>query len=249
MPARKDEARRAKRGSQLQTQIYVNRRRGELDKAVLGALPDLAEQAVELRWVSPLEADGFREYQDTAFLRAVGLEELATELTRFWPTGGPVWDGLAIAELASGETGVVLAEAKSYPEEMYSGGSAAGRTGSERGLANRQQILDAIAATQRWIEADAIDPGRWIGPLDETRPSSSLYQTANRLAHLYWLREVVDRPAWLVHVLFVNDPTNRPTSREDWEHALRWADARLGLHEASPYAGHAFLSGREASEL
>jgi hypothetical protein len=47
--SREGRGRQRERGSPLQIQIYVTRRRHELDKAVLIALPDLEESAVALR--------------------------------------------------------------------------------------------------------------------------------------------------------------------------------------------------------
>ena len=60
--------------------------------------------------------------------------------------------------------------------------------------------------------------------LDETKASLKLkpdvdltkgfYQSANRLAHLYLLRELNDVSAYLVFVYFVNDHTHIPTTRD-----------------------------------
>ena len=93
-----DDASRAYAGSQLQLQIYVNRRSEELSQKVIQGLPDLASLHPRLHWVSPLEKDRFAEYQDTAFLKACGLKHLSAELKAFWPPGGPVWDALASIE-------------------------------------------------------------------------------------------------------------------------------------------------------
>ena len=57
-------------GSQLQIQIYVNRRTDELSQNILDALPSIASLNPELRWVSPLESKKLVEYQDRAFLKA-----------------------------------------------------------------------------------------------------------------------------------------------------------------------------------
>jgi hypothetical protein len=57
---------------------------------------------------------------------------------------------------------------------------------------------------------DAAAPAGKAGP-------SSVYQSANRYAHLYWLRERIKVEAWLVHVLIVDDETFRTTTRADWE--------------------------------
>lgn len=120
MAGRVDRFGRAEKGSQLQTQIYVNRRQEDLDKACLKALPSLATRRPRIRWASPLERDSFREYYDKSFLRAAGRGELTDLLKRFWPANGPHWDAFAIVETVEGSTGVLLAEGKNYPGEMRS---------------------------------------------------------------------------------------------------------------------------------
>ena len=37
-----------------------------------------------------------------------------------------------------------------------------------------------------------------------------LYQFPNRLAHLYFFREIVKVPAWLVNVCYLDDPKHQP---------------------------------------
>jgi hypothetical protein len=127
---------------------------------------------------------------------------------------------------------VLLAEGKSYPDELFGGGCQATEPA-------RSQISAAIARTQRWLGIDE-DPERWMG---------RLYQTANRLAHLCWLREVVGARAWLVHLLFVGD-SHGPTTREQWVAALETANAELGLTGiAVPHVGHVLLDARDRTEL
>ncbi len=239
MPANKGEGGRAEKGSQLQMQLYINEHQEELTRGVLDALPSLAEQRQSIDWVSPCASDSYREYQDARFLEAVGLADLTSSLKEFWPAGGPVWDGLAKVTTKDGRAGVLLAEGKSYPQELYGGGSTAGKSGSERGVANLARIEEALDVTAKW--AGASSSGWTI--------KSQLYQTANRLAHLYWLRTVTKTPAWLVHVLFVDDPTldePRRTSRTAWDEAMREADRELGLGAPVPHAGHVCLKGRVA---
>lgn len=226
MMARVDEQGAAFAGSQLQTQLWVNRRPQELSDTVRERFPELKD--AELKWVSPLEDDKYREYQDSDFLERVGLGRHADELTAFWPPRGPVWDALAVID---GGGGVILAEGKSYPGEIHGSGAQAG----ERSL---QKIEAALARTQKWLGLDP-EPSRWTG---------RLYQTANRLAHLYWLNEVVNTRAWLVHLLFVNDPRT-PTSRQEWAEALKQADRELGLRGPAPRAGHVFLEAGNRAEL
>jgi hypothetical protein len=176
--------------------IYVNRRRAELARAILMGLPSLAADSPALHWVSPLECSRFREYRDGDFLRTVGLGRLEPGLRAFWPTGGACWDALAVVDRARGKPGVLLVEAKSYPAEMRGGGTKATPTPRER-------IVVALAKTQAWLGL----------PKDREQWTGELYQSANRLAHLYFLRrERVD--AWLVNLYIVDDPRSRTTKRE-----------------------------------
>lgn len=219
----------AARGSQLQVQLYVNREPAKLSAAVVGELPELDGR--ELCWVAPLEQAGFAEPCDRAFLKTIGCEHLATALTSFWPVRGPVWDALAVTR----DGAVVLIEAKSHPAEIYGGGTKAGPV-------SRKQIRKALAETQRWLGIHE-EPERWMDPLRPAeRGHSSVYQSANRYAHLYWLRQHRIE-AWLVHLLFVDDPFGQ-TSREAWELALPKVDEDLNLRGVLvPNATHVFLPG------
>ena len=126
---RVDELGRAYAGSQLQIQIYVNRRREELNNAIRNAIIQLKNY--DLEWASPLEGDAFKEYRDGAFLTKVRLEHFESSLADFWPKNGPVWDALAIATPAdpSGHPAVILVEGKSYPDEMRTTWDACERSG------------------------------------------------------------------------------------------------------------------------
>ena len=230
---RVDEFGRAYAGSQLQIQIYVNRRLEELSLGVLRELPSLASLKVRLAWVSPLEAKKFAEYQDRAFLAAVGLEHLARSLSNFWPPGGPVWDALAAVEIpgAAESNGVVLVEAKSYPREICGSGCGA-----------KLQSL-------KLIEAALSQTKRWLGVAEDVDWTGRLYQSANRLAHLCFFREIVGVPAWLVNIYFLRDP-RRPTRIEEWEEALPQVKEKLGLTGVDiPDTASLFLKARDRREL
>jgi hypothetical protein len=222
--SRVDEHGRAFKGSQRQVQSWVNDAPPELNEAILAELPTLAALAPEITWKSPLEEQEYQEYSDAAFLEQIGLEGLAPQLAEFWPAGGPVWDGLAVYLTPSGEGGVILVEGKSYPGELYSAGCQAGQSGSDASRQSRVKIAAALRRTQTWLEMDEMPD--WMG---------QLYQSANRLAHVYWIRTVAGRDAWLVHLLFENDP-HHETTRERWEQELGTIDAQLGL--AAPLAWH-----------
>lgn len=220
-------------GSQLQTQLYVNKRTAHLDVAIRGAFADLADATFD--WRSPLAGDHYAEYWDAAFLKLLELDEHVDALARFWPKrGGPHWDALALVTLpGEPNPGVLLVEGKSYPDEMLKG-SSAGATDP----ASMATIEKALAWTQGRLGIP-LDIAAWTGPL---------YQNANRLAHVYWLRSrgVL---AWLVHLLFTDDP-HGPTSAAQWDNALKKADTELRLTGVPvDAAGHVLLPAGTRDEL
>jgi hypothetical protein len=230
---RVDENGAAYAGSQLQTQLYVNKRSTQLDAAIRAAFADLADASFQ--WRSPLADDHYAEYWDAAFLKRLQLDNYVDALARFWPArGGPHWDALALVTLPDDSTaGVVLAEGKSYPNEMLQG-SVAGATDPT----SKCTIESALAWTQG-ILGIPLDTDAWTG---------TLYQNANRLAHVYWLRSRGIR-AWLVHLLFTEDP-HSPTSSAEWEDALKQADSALGLAGVTvDAAAHVFLPTGTRDEL
>ena len=77
----------------------------------------------------------------------------------------------------------------------------------------------------------------------------TLYQYANRLAHLYLLRELNRVPAHLLFVYFVgDDDVNGPETVPEWEAALSLAKRVLGLperHRLSDYVSDVFFNVRD----
>ena len=233
MSARTDDRGAAYAGSQLQTQLYVNKRTEQLDETIRVALPELGDASFD--WRSPLADDHYAEYWDAAFLRKLGLDDHVEALAAFWPgRGGPHWDALAVVSRpASTAPGVLLAEGKSYPDEMLKG-TGLGATDP----ASVRMIETALGWTQGLLGLP-LDLRAWRGPL---------YQNANRLAHASWLRSR-GVEAWVVHLLFTDDP-HGPTSKSEWEQALSQADAALGLAGTPvPVSGHVFLPAGSRAEL
>lgn len=227
---RTDEFGRAFAGSQLQIQIAVARRPAELSRLTARAIGLPATSS--LVWTSPLEERCFAEYRDGAFLHAVGLEHLAASLHDFWPRPGPSWDGLARIKTDGAANGVVLVEAKSYPKEME------GR-GCQAKPASLKQIRHALEDTKRWFGVP--ESADWLG---------SLYQFANRLAHVYFLRELNGIPAWLANLCIIDDPTWKATSRDAWTAHMPTMRERLGFGDRRiPWVRDVFLPGRSRSEL
>ena len=180
-----------------------------------------------------MENDRFVEYQDNAFLKACSFKHLSDELKAFWPRRGPVWDALASIEFEKDKNnkGIFLVEAKSYPGEIYGSGCKASPK-------SRKKIEAALNKTKRWCGVSTdID---WTG---------SLYQSANRIAHLYFFREIAGVPAWLANINFLNDP-HSPTDHEEWQKQLKKVKTELGISGSDiSYMANIFLEARDRSEL
>lgn len=199
---------RARAGSQLQTQLFVNRFQDEFNRAILDQLPDLAATAPTIQWISPLSSEGYGEYRDREFLGKVGLESLVPDLLQFWPARGPRWDALAVLRFEGEKPGVLLVEAKAHTAEILGSGCGAG--GDRRALIQRR--LNEFAARLGMARL----PDSWL---------EAYYQAANRIAHLMFLRDCgVD--AWLANVYFVDD-WHRPTAETEWLDAIRAGKAAM----------------------
>jgi hypothetical protein len=222
-PCRSEEPRK---GSRLQLCSYVNEHRNSLNRTVLSRLQEEGGRYSSLNWVSPIKADHFTEYRDGDFLGRINLSHLERSLRKFWPANGPCWDGLAVAQSANapGKNGIILVEAKSHRLEVCGAGCGAdGRS--------KEMIEGALDSTKKWLGVSSRVP--W---------SSQLYQYANRLAHLYFFREIVKPSveAWLVNVYFTSDPY-RPTSEEQWADFLPEVKTALGLPASARYVLDVFL--------
>ena len=214
-----------------------NERPDELSQAILDQLPArVREWRAKIRWVSPLARDAYREYRDADFLRAVGLGDYVKELAEFWPNMGPSWDALGTISDSFGRMkrpGVILVEAKSHIPEIYGSGCQANPQSLVR-------IQAAIDHTRAWCDVSTGE--NWLGPL---------YQSANRIAHLYWLYERIRTPVWLVNLYFTGDPIG-PASRPEWEREIAMVKAQLGLERPIPNLIEVYLPAlgdREAPDV
>lgn len=180
--------------------------------ALVQEITDLPDDP-HIDWVSPLARDNYAEYRDDQFLNALQLRHLVPQLVgNFWPRGGPCWDALAIVRSSTDPThhGILLVEAKSHLEEVYG-------TGCQAGPHSLPRILQALSQTA--TAANTLATPAW---------TARLYQTANRLAHLHFFREMARLPAWLVDISFINDPY-KPTTRAQWEAFLPSVWKELGI--------------------
>lgn len=95
---------------------------------------------------------------------------------------------------------------------------------------SRQKIQAAVDATKDWL---GVSPDvNWMG---------RLYQSANRYAILYFLREIAGIQAYLVNVYFIGDPRT-PTTQVDWSAAIGCVNGELGLVRNTPYSAAVFLT-------
>jgi hypothetical protein len=188
--------------------------------------PDvLAHPAIgQVAWASPLRDDAFAEYRDASFLKRLGLDHIAEELSAFWPRRGPQWDALGVAG-----TQIILVEAKARLPEFASPPSQA----------SEKSLLMIQAAFARVKQDLGVAP-----TFDWTQ---DYYQYANRIAHLWWLR-AHGIEAHLLFVDFINDADmGGPSDRHAWETAYAVANTRLGLptlHALSPYMHHVYPDTR-----
>jgi hypothetical protein len=96
-------------------------------------------------------------------------------------------------------------------------------------------IKKSLAAAKRWCGAR--EDADWTGPL---------YQSANRLAHLYFIRERLKRSAWLINLYFTGDPY-RPTNQDEWHRKLQIVKNTLGLTTEVPGVIDLFLPALSAN--
>ena len=149
--------------------------------------------------------------QVAQFLERLGVSLDSRPLKDFWPSKGPQWDGLARTSCGR----LLLLEAKANIPELDSTPTGATRDSLEK-------IEKALAETRKFLKVKS-----------ETDWSQCFYQYANRLAHLYLLKELNRLDAFLIFVYFVGDwtrlPDEDPVSRGAWEGAVSLATKHLGI--------------------
>lgn len=190
------------KGSQYQLQRLVNERADELTESILSASHSLLMFSEKLEWVSPLAQQKYKEYQDDfleLLLEGAELEMARRKLRQFWPSRGPVWDGIGIVHGANSKRGLVLLEAKAHVGETKSALRA-------KSLDSREKITSRIVEVKaEFGSSSAVEV--W---------TNRYYQMANRLCFLYFLNEQLGIPTWLVLCNFVNAESHKPTSLKGW---------------------------------
>jgi len=211
------------KGSLKWIQLLVNDHPAKLDAAISKKL-QLSNPNIQ--WLSPLKSDQYAEYRDGSFLDILGLGEFKDKLREFWPRNGPQWDALG---RCSEEGPYFLVEAKANIPEIMSNLGAK----SEHSIA---LIRKSLAETRKYLRCK--DSQLW---------ENGFYQYVNRLAHLYFLRNIGKVDAYLIFVYFLNDPTHIPTSRQQWTGALELQKRLLGLknHRLRRYVTEIFIDVKE----
>ena len=84
---------------------------------------------------------------------------------------------------------------------------------------SRNKIFKSLAMTAEYIGA-AYNPVLW---------TDEMYQTANRLAHLYFLNKELGVKARLIYLIFLNDNTvaSRGETKEKWQTAIEVAERHI----------------------
>jgi len=213
------------RRSQRWMQFFVNQRPSFLNNAIRQAA-GIAPQ-IDIHWRSPLADDEFAEYFDQAFLGRLGITPGKISLRQFWPSGGPHWDGLALTSNAE----VILVEAKANITEFATDARGAESPTSihhiKKSLSEVQHFMD--------IAGNRCRPELWF---------NAFYQYANRLAHLYFLRELNGIPTHMVFLDIVNDPDSGNDAVKtyyEWKSLVRLAESCLGITPGKPLMKHVHL--------
>lgn len=208
----------AQRGSQKWLQILVNRRPELLERLIHERL---GSQHDRIQWVSPVEKDDYAEYRDRSFIERLDVKLEKVSLESYWPLGGPRWDALGRTE----DSEVFLVEAKSHIEELIS-------TLRARDDSSKNKIRGSLDKIRGFMN------GR-----NDVDWASGFYQYANRLAHLYLLRELNGLRAYLVFIYFTNDPDMGRHSEAEWKGAIRLVKSYLGIdrHRLERYVADIFV--------
>lgn len=213
----------ATKGSQKLFQYVVNEKPDVFRRALTAA--EFAPTFTDIAWHSPLKSQRFAEYSDEDFLHLIRCDSLENALARFWPKRGPVWDGLATTDLND----VLLVEAKAHIGELYSPPSSAG----EKSLELIKKSLESVKVG--------------LGVQPEHNWTEHFYQYTNRLAHLYFLRVLHRKNAYLVFVYFLNDKeVNGPATPAEWKATLHLMNLLLGTsrNKLSRYIVDVFVDAK-----
>lgn len=196
-------------GSQKDLQILANQHQDILNHE----LSKILNKTIKLEWLSPLKDDDYAEYVDQNFINRLDINSrIIKPLNDFWPNGGANWDGLA----KDNET-IFLIEAKAHISEQMI--ESTGATSIE----SINLIKKSLEETKAFLDVKS----------DVSWCKENYYQYANRIAHLYYLREINKIDAHLLFIYFLNDKTvtGKSETKEDWKQAINDVYKKLELEK------------------
>lgn len=211
-------------GSLKDIQILVNEKTDLIDSMLRIKFPDMANDSII--WKSPLKSDNYAEYLDDDFIEKIGLDKKEIKLHDFWPKGGPHWDALATTTSDK----IILVEAKANIPEVVTSKSDAGEI-------SKKLIIKSLEETKSYL-----------GIKNDIDWSGKFYQYTNRLAHLYFLRVICKKPAYLINIYFLNDKSvNGPETEREWRAALQVMYSYFGIsrHKLNKYMTNIFIDVNE----
>jgi hypothetical protein len=159
-----------------------------------------------IEWLSPILKDDHAEYYDKGFLKILNIDnnKLEPPLHDFWPKSGPRWDGLGKTNCNK----YFLIEAKAHIEEA----------------------VDYCTGATSKVSIDLIETSinRAKDFYSENKKvywQKPFYQYANRIAHLYYLKELNNLNVFLIFIYFCDAPdVVKPTNEEEWKGHIRTID-------------------------
>ncbi|MDB4873817.1 MAG: hypothetical protein JWM41_263 [Gemmatimonadetes bacterium] len=220
----------ASKGSQRWLQVAVDRAPELLDTPIKSALKLSASTQIE--WLSPLRTERFVEYRDSATFTRFNVALPKRSLPDFWPSGGPMWDGLAKTSTSD----YLLVEAKAHIPEIVSPRTRASEPAKGR-------ILKSIREVQQDLAPKSVGSVDW---------TNTFYQYTNRIAHLHFLRQQNGIRAHLVNVYFTNaTDVGGPTEQKEWEAAIKVVECYLGLgrHKLGKFSHKIFVDAAPLAAL
>jgi hypothetical protein len=179
---------RGQKGSKFWIQTLVNLDNGA---ALTKAIKRECHEIDDIKWLSPLHEHDYQE------LKTHQIERIKPEHLKFWPDGGPWWDGVGIDQHGC----VILVEAKGHPRETITSCKADNPV-------SRELIINSMRSAHQTLAPECeYQDDIWF---------KKYYQLGNRLTFLVMLKDMgIDIRLVLLNI--VDDPTHIKTTEEQWQ--------------------------------
>lgn len=195
---------KAEKGSKYWIQLIVNtpEMQKQLNRAICGS--------ENLRWISPLAYDEYKEYKlnQPLVIDNMGIidKAIAKDVFSFWPAQQPQWDGIAISD---DNMDYYLVEAKAHISEVRTRMSVVKDNASAMAHENEKLILQSMHEAYENLSDDG-DFECW---------KKKYYQLGNRLTFMYFLNRSAVLEGKRFHIVLLNivNDTMIPTSDQQWK--------------------------------